>query len=130
MKTKYDSTTFNNNFNSIISDYYGVDASSAKFIITPVFDSKRSETGEDSSFRLIIMSDNNIGGKKLDYDDTLSILKSFEPHYPTKIEISKLDDSYSSPLFEIKCSTRVRKPSEIANTGKKYAPFSIASVKE
>ena len=57
MKTKYDSTTFFNNFKDIISGSFGVDASLAKYIITPVYDPKKSETGEDGAFRLIILSE-------------------------------------------------------------------------
>ena len=124
MKTKYDSTAFLNNFKGIISDCFGADAASAKYIITPVYDPKKNETGEDSAFRLIILSESNIGGKRMRFDDALSILTAFEPHYPTKIEISRIE-SGDIPLFEIKCSTRVRKPSAIANIDSKYAPFSI-----
>ena len=125
MKKKYDSTTFFNNFKDIISGSFGVDASLAKYIIIPVYDPKKSETGEDGAFRLIILSEDNIGGKGISFDDTLSILTAFEPHYPTKIEISRVD-SEDNPLFEIKCSTRVRKPSAIANIDSQYAPFSVA----
>jgi hypothetical protein len=124
MKIKYDSTTFLNNFKCIISDCFGVDATLAKYIITPVYDPKKNETGEDGAFRFIILSEDNISGKRINFNDTLSILTAFEPHYPTKIEILRVD-SDEALLFEIKCSTRVRKPSAIANIDSKYAPFSI-----
>ena len=127
MKIKYDSTTFRNNFISIIYDCFGTDASLAKYIITPIYDSKKSETGEDGAFRLIILSEDNISGKRIGFDDTLNILTSFESHYPTKIEVSRVD-SDDSPLFEIKCSTRVRKPSAIANIDSPYAPFSVSKI--
>lgn len=129
MKKKYDSTTFFNNFKDIISGSFGVDASLAKYIIIPVYDPKKSETGEDGAFRLIILSEDNIGGKRISFDDTLSILTAFEPHYPTKIEISRIDLD-NNPLFEIKCSTRVRKPSAIANIDSRYAPFLIVKADE
>ena len=125
MKIKYNSTTFRDNFKDIISDCFRLDATLAKYIITPVYDPTKSETGEDSTFRLIILSEDNIGEKIIGFDDALSILTSFEPHYPTKIEISKVCSDDNS-LFKIKCSTRVRKPSAIANIESRYAPFAIA----
>ena len=125
MKKEYDSITFLNNFKTILSDCFGTDASIAKYIITPIYDPRKSETGEDSAFRLIILSEDNIGDRIISFADTLCILTSFEPHYPTKIEVSRVD-SDEVPLFEIKCSTRVRKPSAIANIDLPYAPFSIS----
>ncbi len=126
MKIKYDTNTFLDNFKGVISDCFGEDASLAKFIITPMYDPGKTETGEDSAFRLIILSEDNIGGKKIGFDDTFEILTSFEPHFPTKIEVLRIE-SNDSLLFEIKCSTRVRRPSAIANIDSKYAPFSIDS---
>ncbi len=124
MKKKYTTEIFANNFKSVISDFFGVNASKAKYIISPVYDPKKSETGEDSTFRLIVLSDKNIKGKKIGFEDALSILTAFESHYPTKIEVTRVE-SDSSDTFEIKCSTRIRKPSAIANIEAKYAPFVV-----
>ena len=44
----------------------------------------------------------------------------------TKIEVIGVDAEASS-IIEIKCSTRVRKPSAIANIDSKYAPFSFVN---
>jgi hypothetical protein len=124
MRKKYTLETFATNFKSIIADSFGIDASKAKYIISPVYDPKKSETGEDGAFRIIVLSEENIGGKKIGFDDTLSILTAFESRFPTKIEVSKVD-AESSEIIEIRCSTRVRKPSAIANIESKYAPFVV-----
>ena len=121
----HDVTTFRNNFTKIINDFYGVEASQASYTITPVFNPAKYETGEDSAFRLIILSEENIGGKKIGFEDTMDILCSFAPLFPTKVEIGRLL-SEEEPVFELKCSTRVRKPSAIANIETEYAPFVIS----
>lgn len=125
MKIKYDINSFIDNFKKIVKDAFGVDAAEAKYSIKPIYDPKKSETGEDSVFRLVILSENNVGGRIINFEDTISILTAFESHYPTKIEITKVSDE-ASDHFEIKCSTRIRKPSAIANIEKTYAPFAIS----
>ncbi|MCR5689225.1 MAG: hypothetical protein K6G71_03160 [Clostridiales bacterium] len=125
MKAKYDPSVFRANFSGIILNSFGIDASLAKYSIIPVYNPDKGETGEDSVYRLVFLSEDNIGGKKSSFDDALSILTAFESHYPTKIELSKIDSS-DTPPFEIKCSTRGRKPSAIAGIDRKYAPFTIA----
>jgi len=124
MKSKYDKKSFVDNFKKIVSDTFGVDAIEAKYTIKPIYDPRKSETGEDSVFRLVILSENSIGGKIITFDDTISILTAFEAHYPTKIEISKVSEEVLD-LFEIRCSTRVRKASAIANIENVYAPFVV-----
>ena len=124
MKDKYDINSFISNFKDIIMDAYGVDAINANYVINPVYDSSKNETGEDSVFRLVILSEKNIGDKKLSFDDTVCILTAFEAHYPTKIIISEYSSERNN-IFEIFCSTRVRKPSAISNIYNRYAPFEI-----
>lgn len=129
MKTPYDSSSFRKNFEAILSDRFEADASSASFVIVPQYDPNKSETGEDSAFRLILLSEKNIGERKLSFEDAVAILTAFEPHYPTKIEITK-NSSAPSALFELKCCTRVRKPSAIADIASPYAPFTTAQKEE
>lgn len=124
MTIKYDINTFTDNFKKIIKDSFGAEATDAHYVIIPAYDPKKSETGEDSVFRLVVLAEDNIGGKELSFSDTVSILTSFEFHYPTKIIISP-KTSEINDVFEIICSTRVRKPSEISNIENQYAPFEI-----
>lgn len=124
---KYDTTIFRNNFTKGMNDFYGVEAVEARYVITPVFDPTKYETGEDSAFRLIILSEENIGGKKIGFEDAMDILCSFAPLFPTKVEIGRLP-SESGLIFELKCSTRIRKPSAIANIESEYAPFVFPKV--
>ncbi len=119
---KYDKSVFIENFKKIMLDKFGVEAETVKYIIEPIYDSSKNESGEDSVFRLVLLSDENIGNKSIDFKHTTDILTAFDPMIPTKIEITNYKDSSE---FKIKCSTRVRKPSAIANIEKEYAPFAV-----
>ena len=118
----YDKNVFIKNFKKIMLDKFGVEAETVKYIIEPIYDPSKNESGEDSVFRLVFLSDENIGNKSIDYKHTTDILTAFEPMIPTKIVVSNEKDS---SVFKIKCSTRVRKPSAIADIEKEYAPFSV-----
>lgn len=119
---KYDKSVFIENFKKIMLDKFGVEAENAKYIIEPIYDSLKSESGEDSVFRMVILSDDNIGNKVIDYKTTIDILTIFNPHFPTRITISK--SNVNEELnFIIKCRTRVRKPSAISGIENEYAPF-------
>lgn len=122
MKIHYDVNSFVENFRKIVMDAFGVNASEANYIITPNYDPMKYETGEDSVFRLVILSEDNIGGRKFNFDDAVSVMTAFEAYYPTKVVITAINEEEPN-LFEIKCSTRVRKSSVIAGIEKDYAPF-------
>lgn len=117
---KYDKSVFIENFKKIMLDKFGVEAENVKYIIEPIYDSSKNESGEDSVFRLVLLSDENIGNKSIDFKRTTDILTAFDPMIPTKIEITNYKDSSE---FKIKCSTRVRKPSAISGIENEYAPF-------
>ena len=122
-KIKYDKDVFVENFKAIISDSFNVDAVNARFIIKPNYDSTKSESGEDSVFRMVVLSEDNVGNKILSFEDAVEVLTMFSPHFPTRVSISKEPEKDGATMFILKCSTRVRKPSAIANIGCKYAPF-------
>ncbi len=121
---QYDKNTFITNFNKIIEDHFEVKAEDAKYIIKPNYDPSKSESGEDSVFRMVILSDDNIGNKTIGYEDTVDVLTMFSPHFPTKVVISK-EPKEDEIVFIVDCSTRVRKPSAIANIENGYSPFTV-----
>ena len=123
-KNKYNTATFVDNFKAFINDKFNIDAEKEKFIIKPNYIPHRAESGEDSVFRLVILSDDNISEKLFDFEDIITILTTFEPHYPTKIEFSRINDSESN-IFLLVCSTRLRKLSTITSTETQYAPFCL-----
>ena len=110
-------------FDKIIKDEFGRVASDSKFIIVPNYDSNESSTSEDEVFRMVILSEDNVGGKTVDYQTACDVLTIFSPHYPTKIIVKSSNDM--TDTFEIICSTKLRKPSEIANISPGYSPFAV-----
>ena len=122
--SKYNKATFIDNFNKVIEDHFNVKAEDAKYIIRPVHDPTKCEDAEDSVFRLIILSDDNVGNKKIRYDIAVDVLTIFDFLFPTKIVVSKAPEE-DEAVFYLDCSTRVRKQSGIANINKEYAPFIV-----
>lgn len=115
---------FIKHFDRIIKDEFNCAASNSKFIILPDYNPSKSSTAEDDMFRMVILSENNVGGKIIDYQTACEVLTIFSPHYPTKIIIKRNGDM--SDTFEIICSTRLRKPSESANGSSAYFPFVVS----
>ena len=128
-KIKYDKEVFVENFKTIIADSFNEDAINANFVIKPDYDPTKSESGEDSVFRMVILSDENVGNKKLSFEDTVDVLTMFSPHFPTRVSVSKESEKEDTTTFILNCSTRVRKPSAIANIECKYAPFILEKSK-
>ena len=114
---------FIRHFDKIIKDEFGGTASNSKFIIVPNYDLNKSSTGEDEMFRMVILSEDNVGGRIIDYQTACDVLTIFPPHYPTKIVVKSRSDM--TDIFEITCSTRLRKPSEIAGISSAYSPFVV-----
>ena len=66
-------------FDKIIKNEFGCAASNSKFIIVPDYDSNKSSTGEDEMFRMVILSEDNVGGKIIDYQTACDLLTIFSP---------------------------------------------------
>ena len=94
-----------------------------KFKITPVYDPNRLPCGDDDYFRLVILGEDNIGEKILSLNDTVEVLSCCSPHVPTQIKVIYHGDKDGISLFELLTSTRIRKPSQLANIETGHSPF-------
>ena len=94
-----------------------------KFKITPVYDSNKLPSGDDDYFRLVILGEDNIGEKILSLNDTVEVLSCCSPHVPTQIKVIYHGDKDGISLFELLTSTRIRKPSQLANIETGHPPF-------
>jgi hypothetical protein len=112
---------FRNNLVTTINEFdYNA---TPKFKITPVYDSSKMPNGDDDYFRLVVLSDDNIGGKILSLNDTVEVLSCFSPLVPTQIKVIYHGDKDGISLFELLTSTRIRKPSQLANIDTGHPPF-------
>ena len=94
-----------------------------KFKITPVYNPNKLPSGGDDYFRLVILGEDNIGGKILSLNDTVEVLSCCSPHVPTQIKVIYHGDKDGISLFELLTSTRIRKPSQLANIETGHPPF-------
>ena len=118
-KIVLDNELFTEHLTSLLSEMLLTDAKSSKFIIKAVFEENKPHDSEDDFFRLLVLGEENIGGKELSLDDTIAVLSSFSPRYPTKIKVEKSSDS----IITLFVSTRLRKPSQMPNATDRFFPF-------
>jgi len=115
---------FRNNLLSTICSGLGVseiDENTTRFMIAPMYDERKSHTGLDEMMRLGVLSEENIGGKEFTIDQVVGILACNEPLVPINIIVSTINGSKDK--FSLMVSTRVRKPSQLANQETGHAPF-------
>ena len=97
-----------------------------KFIIHPTEEKNKKLNSKDDYMRLAVLTEANIGGKLFDADEVIVLLGFLIPYLPIWINISfvKLTDD-NVAVFQLDCSMRFRKPSELKNTETGHAPFNL-----
>ena len=97
-----------------------------KFIINPIEDRNKKLNSMDDFMRMTVLTEENVGGKLLRIDDVIGVLGGLIPLLPIWINISFVEmvDDYTA-VFQLDCSMRIRKPSELKNTEKGYPPFNV-----
>ena len=93
------------------------------FKITPIYDKNKMPYMYDDMFRLEILGEDNIGGKIIPLDDTVEVLSCMSPLVPTQIKVKPLGEIENKTVFELFTSTRIRKPSQLANIDTGHPPF-------
>ncbi len=93
------------------------------FRITPVYDPTKSPCMYDDMFRLEVLGEENIGGKTISLEDTVEVLSCMAPLVPTQIKVKYLGVVENKTVFELLTSTRIRKPSQLANIDTGHPPF-------
>jgi len=106
-----------------ISNKKGITFTDIKFVIEPVKEKDKPLNGADEMMRLNILSDDNIGNKKLSLDNTVNILCGLQPLVPIWIDVHFADMSEYTAIFKLRCSLRFRKPTLLRNAETGHAPF-------
>jgi hypothetical protein len=121
--------TFENNLINAIKELQQVkklESKNQKFIIQPVEERNKKLNSKDDYMRLAVLTEKNIGGKLFEIDEVIHLLGFLIPSLPIWINISFveiIDDD--TAVFQLDCSMRIRKPSELKNTEKGYPPFEV-----
>ena len=101
----------------------GYTGSNPYFKITPVYIQDKMPYMYDDMFRLTVLSDENIGRKIISLNDTVEVISCMSPLVPTQIKVKALGEIDNQTVFELLTSTRIRKPSQLANIDTGHPPF-------
>ena len=103
-----------------------IESKKQKFIINPVEERNKKLNSKDDYMRLAVLTEEIIGGKLFKIDEVVYLVGFLIPSLPIWINISfveMIDDD--TAVFQLDCSMRIRKPSELKNTEKGYPPFEV-----
>lgn len=102
----------------------GLDFEKYKFIIHPVEEKNKALNSADDFMRLGVLTEKNLGNKKLTTNDVINVLGGLMPLVPIWIDIIFVEiDDNDVALFHLDCSMRFRKPSLLRNSETGHAPF-------
>ncbi len=78
-----------------------------------------------SVFDMIVLSEHNIKDKLLSLDEVVSLLSGLSPYVPTQVKIKKGCENDGRVEIELYTSTRVCRPSQLANIDTGHPPFKV-----
>ena len=120
---------FKNNLISAVTELQSakkIEAKEQKYIINPVEERNKKLNSKDDIMRLAILTEKNIGGKLFGVDEVVQLVGFLIPSLPIWINISFVEMiDGDTAVFQLDCSMRIRKPSELKNTEKGYPPFEV-----
>ncbi|MBP1536003.1 MAG: hypothetical protein IK999_18070 [Ruminococcus sp.] len=76
-------------------------------------------------FDMIVLSEQNIKDRLLSLDDVVYLLSGLTPYFPTQIKIKKVCEHDGRVELELYTSTRVCRPSQLANIDTGHPPFKV-----
>lgn len=94
-----------------------------KFIIEPVEEQGKMLDGGDEMLKRLVLSKENVGGKKLLLEDVVGVLGGLFPKAPIWINISFIEIEGDTAIFKLETSLRFRKPTLLRNAETGHAPF-------
>lgn len=106
-----------------ISKKKGLTFTDSKFVIEPVKEKDKPLNGADDMMRLNILSEKNIGNKRISLDNTVNVLCGLQPLVPIWIDVLFVEMNEDTAIFKLRCSLRFRKPTLLRNTETGHAPF-------
>ena len=78
-----------------------------------------------SVFDMVILSEHNIKDRILLLDDVVDLLTNLSPYVPTQVKIKKGCEHDGKIELELYTSTRVCRPSQLANIDTGHPPFKV-----
>lgn len=96
-----------------------------KFVIEPVEEQGKVLDGGDEMMKRLVLSKENIGGKKLLLEEVAGVLGGLFPKAPIWINVSFMEMEGDAVIFKLETSLRFRKPSLLRNAETGHAPFNI-----
>jgi hypothetical protein len=94
-----------------------------KFVIEPVEEHGKMLDGGDEMMKRLVLSKENIGGKKLLLEDVVGVLGGLFPKAPIWINVSFMEIEEDTAIFKLETSLRFRKPTLLRNAETGHAPF-------
>ena len=109
-----------------LQDKKRIESEVQTFIINPVEEKNKKLNSKDDYMRLAVLTEKNIKGKRFKVDEVVRLVGFLIPSVPIWINISFVEMiDGDTAVFQIDCSKRIRKPSELKNTEKGYPPFKV-----
>ncbi|MCF7753204.1 MULTISPECIES: hypothetical protein [Paenibacillus] len=96
-----------------------------KFVIEPVEERGKMLDGGDEMMKRLVLSKENIGGKKLLLEDVVGVLGGLFPKAPIWINVSFVEIEGDTAIFKLETSLRFRKPTLLRNAETGHAPFNV-----
>ncbi|WP_342560591.1 hypothetical protein NSQ95_07350 [Psychrobacillus sp. FSL W7-1457] len=96
-----------------------------KFVIEPVEEHGKILDGGDEMMKRLVLSKENIGGKRLLIEDAVGVLGGLFPKAPMWINISFMEMEGDIAIFKLETSLRFRKPTLLRNAETGHAPFNV-----
>ena len=124
--TEMNKEIFRANLLMAISEVLGTDSfdeEKLRIAITPVHEEGKPLHAKDDIMRLILLSDENIKGKRLSVKQTVDLLAGFEPFVPIWVNVSLERIEEDNIYIMLESSLRCRKPSLLRNAESGHPPF-------
>lgn len=106
-----------------IKETKNISSDIVKFIIEPVEEHGKMLDGSDEMMKRLVLSKENIGGKKLLLEDVVGVLGGLFPKAPLWVNVSFMEMEGDTAIFKLETSLRFRKPTLLRNAETGHAPF-------
>lgn len=110
---------------NMIKEARRISSETVKFVIEPIEEHGKMLDGSDEMMKRLILSKENIGGKKLLVEDVVRVLGGLFPKAPVWINISFMEMEGDIAIFKLETSLRFRKPTLLRNAETGHAPFNV-----
>ncbi|EEQ3931354.1 TPA: hypothetical protein J1442_004811 [Escherichia coli] len=118
---------FERNFMSSVHDLTGgnVRLDDIFFLVNPISEINKKYNTRDEYLRRWLLSDENLNGRRMSFNEVVLLLTGMEPYFPFWIKIYPMKRTETLNIIELDVSLRFRSPKVILSQGLIYPPFII-----